>query len=503
MSERPTYTLKGDTGDWELVMGLEVHAQVASEAKLFSGASTAFGADPNCNVSLVDAAMPGMLPVINKKCVEQAVRTGLGLKAKINKWSRFDRKNYFYPDLPQGYQISQFDHPIVGEGEIEVDVEPAHGDPAYSFPVRIERLHLEQDAGKSIHDMDPTATYVDLNRSGVALMEIVSKPDVRTPLEAAAYVKKLKSIVVALGTCDGDMEKGNLRADVNVSVCKPGAYEKFRETGDFSHLGTRCEIKNMNSFRFIQAAIEYEARRQIEILESGGKVDQETRLFDPNKGETRSMRSKEDAHDYRYFPDPDLLPLEFDDLFIENIKASLPELPDEKRARFESEYGLSRYDAGVLTADSERAEFFEAVAKGRDAKLAANWVSQELFGYLNREDLELADSPVSAAQLGELVDLISNDTISGKIAKDVFARMIDGEGNPGDIVEKHGLKQVTDTGAIEAIVDQIIAENPEQAAAVKEKPKSMGWFVGQVMKASGGKANPQAVNEILKQKLGL
>ena len=503
MSERPTYTLKGDTGDWELVMGLEVHAQVASEAKLFSGASTAFGADPNCNVSLVDAAMPGMLPVINKKCVEQAVRTGLGLKAKINKWSRFDRKNYFYPDLPQGYQISQFDHPIVGEGEIEVDVEPAHGDPAYSFPVRIERLHLEQDAGKSIHDMDPTATYVDLNRSGVALMEIVSKPDVRTPLEAAAYVKKLKSIVVALGTCDGDMEKGNLRADVNVSVCKPGAYEKFRETGDFSHLGTRCEIKNMNSFRFIQAAIEYEARRQIEILESGGKVDQETRLFDPNKGETRSMRSKEDAHDYRYFPDPDLLPLEFDDLFIENIKASLPELPDEKRARFESEYGLSRYDAGVLTADSERAEFFEAVAKGRDAKLAANWVSQELFGYLNKEDLELADSPVSAAQLGELVDLISNDTISGKIAKDVFARMIDGEGNPGDVVEKHGLKQVTDTGAIEAIVDQIIAENPEQAAAVKEKPKSMGWFVGQVMKASGGKANPQAVNEILKQKLGL
>ena len=503
MSERPTYTLKGDTGDWELVMGLEVHAQVASEAKLFSGASTEFGADPNCNVSLVDAAMPGMLPVINKKCVEQAVRTGLGLKAKINKWSRFDRKNYFYPDLPQGYQISQFDHPIVGEGEIEVDVEPAHGDPAYSFPVRIERLHLEQDAGKSIHDMDPTATYVDLNRSGVALMEIVSKPDVRTPLEAAAYVKKLKSIVVALGTCDGDMEKGNLRADVNVSVCKPGAYEKFRETGDFSHLGTRCEIKNMNSFRFIQAAIEYEARRQIEIIESGGKVDQETRLFDPNKGETRSMRSKEDAHDYRYFPDPDLLPLEFDDLFIENIKASLPELPDEKRARFESEYGLSRYDAGVLTADSERAEFFEAVAKGRDAKLAANWVSQELFGYLNREDLELSDSPVSAAQLGELVDLISNDTISGKIAKDVFARMIDGEGNPGDIVEKHGLKQVTDTGAIEAIVDQIIAENPEQAAAVKEKPKAMGWFVGQVMKASGGKANPGAVNQILKQKLGL
>ena len=503
MTERPTYTLKGETGDWEVVMGLEVHAQVASEAKLFSGASTKFGADPNCNVSLVDAAMPGMLPVINRKCVEQAVRTGLGLKAKINKWSRFDRKNYFYPDLPQGYQISQFDHPIVGEGEIEVDVEPAHGDPAYSFPVRIERLHLEQDAGKSIHDMDPAATYVDLNRSGVALMEIVSKPDVRTPLEAAAYVKKLKSIVVALGTCDGDMEKGNLRADVNVSVCKPGAYEKFRETGDFDHLGTRCEIKNMNSFRFIQQAIEYEARRQIEVLESGGKVDQETRLFDPNKGETRSMRSKEDAHDYRYFPDPDLLPLELEDLFIENIRESLPELPDEKRARFETEYGLSRYDAGVLTADSERAEFFEAVAHGRDAKLAANWVSQELFGYLNRVELELSASPVSAVQLGELIDLISNGTISGKIAKDVFARMIEGEGNPGEIVEKHGLKQVTDTGAIEAIVDEIIAANPEQAESVKEKPKAMGWFVGQVMKESGGKANPQAVNAILKQKLGL
>ncbi|WP_084418555.1 Asp-tRNA(Asn)/Glu-tRNA(Gln) amidotransferase subunit GatB [Henriciella litoralis] len=503
MSERATYTLKGETGDWELVMGLEVHAQVASNAKLFSGASTEFGADPNCNVSLVDAAMPGMLPVINRKCVEQAVRTGLGLKAQINKFSRFDRKNYFYPDLPQGYQISQFEFPIVGEGEIEVDVEPAHGDPAYTFPVRIERLHLEQDAGKSIHDMAPDATYVDLNRSGVALMEIVSKPDVRTPLEAAAYVKKLKSIVVALGTCDGDMEKGNLRADVNVSVCRPGGYDKFRETGDFGHLGTRCELKNMNSFRFIQQAIEYEARRQIEIIEGGGTVDQETRLFDPNKGETRSMRSKEDAHDYRYFPDPDLLPLEIDDEFIENIRKNLPELPDEKRARFESEYGLSRYDAGVLTADAERAAFFEAVAKGRDAKLAANWVSQELFGYLNREDLELSDSPVSAAQLGELVDLISDDTISGKIAKDVFARMIDGEGAPGEIVEKHGLKQVTDTGAIEAIVDQIIADNPEQAASVKEKPKAMGWFVGQVMKASGGKANPAAVNQILRQKLGL
>jgi aspartyl-tRNA(Asn)/glutamyl-tRNA(Gln) amidotransferase subunit B len=503
MTERARYTLKGETGDWEVVLGLEVHAQIASKAKLFSGASTAFGADPNQNVSLVDAAMPGMLPVINAFCVEQAVRTGLGLNAQINKVSRFDRKNYFYPDLPQGYQISQFELPIVGEGVIDVDVEPSHGDPAYTFPVRIERLHLEQDAGKSIHDMDPGATYVDLNRSGVALMEIVSKPDIRTPLEAAAYVKKLKSIVVALGTCDGDMEKGNLRADVNVSVCRPGDYEKFRENDDFSVLGTRCEIKNMNSFRFIQAAIEYEARRQIELLEGGAKVDQETRLYDPDKGETRSMRSKEDAHDYRYFPDPDLLPLMINDAFIEGIKTNLPELPDQKRARFEADYGLSRYDAGVLTADAEGASFYETVAKGRDAKLAANWVTQELFGYLNKSEIELAESPVSAAQLGELIDLISGDVISGKIAKDVFQRMIEGEGDPADIVEKNGLKQVTDTGAIEAIVDDVIAANPEQAEAVKEKPKTMGWFVGQVMKASGGKANPQAVNKILREKLGL
>ena len=484
-------------------MGLEVHAQVASNAKLFSGAPTNFGADPNCNVSLVDAAMPGMLPVINRFCVEQAIRTGLGLKAEINHWSRFDRKNYFYPDLPQGYQISQFAHPIVGEGEMDVDVEPAHGDDAYSFPCRIERLHLEQDAGKSIHDMDPNATYVDLNRSGVALMEIVSRPDIRSPAEAAAYVKKLRAIVIALGTCDGDMEKGNLRADVNVSVCRPGQYEKYRETGDFGHLGTRCEIKNMNSFRFIQQAIEYEARRQIEILEDGGKIDQETRLFDPVKGETRSMRSKEDAHDYRYFPDPDLLPLEVEEAWIEEIRQSLPELPDEKRARFETAYGLSRYDAGVLSADAEKAAFFEAVATGRDAKLAANWVTQELFGYLNKEGIALAESPVSAASLGGLVDLISDKTISGKIAKDVFARMIAGEGEPADIVEKHGLKQVTDTGAIEKIVDEIIAANPGQVEQVKEKPKTLGWFVGQVMKASGGKANPQAVNEILKAKLGL
>ncbi|HRJ00699.1 MAG TPA: Asp-tRNA(Asn)/Glu-tRNA(Gln) amidotransferase subunit GatB [Hyphomonas sp.] len=502
MTERPTYRIKGETGDWEVVMGLEIHAQVASNAKLFSGASTAFGSDPNCNVSLVDAAMPGMLPVINKFCVEQAIRTGLGLKAKINTWSRFDRKNYFYPDLPQGYQISQFAHPIVGEGEIEVDVE-VPGKEDYSFPCRIERLHLEQDAGKSIHDMDPNATYVDLNRSGVALMEIVSKPDVRSPAEAAAYVKKLRAIVIALGTCDGDMEKGNLRADVNVSVCKPGQYEKFRETGDFKHLGTRCELKNMNSYRFIQQAIEYEARRQIEILESGGKVDQETRLFDAVKGETRSMRSKEDAHDYRYFPDPDLLPLEFEQAWIEDIRKSLPELPDQKRARFQSEYGLSRYDAGVLTSEADKAEYFEAVAKGRDAKLAANWVTQELFGYLNKEGLELSQSPVSAASLGGLIGLISDGTISGKIAKDVFARMIAGEGEAAAIVEKHGLKQVTDTGAIEKVVDEIIAANPDQVAKVKDKPQTLGWFVGQVMKASGGKANPQAVNDILKAKLGL
>ncbi|MEO9970531.1 MAG: Asp-tRNA(Asn)/Glu-tRNA(Gln) amidotransferase subunit GatB [Hyphomonadaceae bacterium] len=507
---RTPYTLKGATGDWEVVMGLEVHAQIASEAKLFSGASTQYGAEPNTNVSLVDAAMPGMLPVINEKCVEQAVRTGLGLKAEINLYSRFDRKNYFYPDLPQGYQISQFAHPIVGEGEMVVDVEPAHGGDAYSFTVGIERLHMEQDAGKSIHDMAPDATYVDLNRSGVALMEIVSKPDIRSPAEAAAYVRKLRSIVIALGTCDGDMEKGNLRADVNVSICRPGAYEKYAETGDFGHLGTRCEIKNMNSFRFIQQAAEYEAKRQIEIVEGGGTVDQETRLFDATTGETRSMRSKEDAHDYRYFPDPDLLPLEIEQSFVDAIKATLPELPDDKRARFVSDYGLSPYDAGVLTAEADKATFFEEVAKGRDNRLSANWVSQELFGYLNREGLELADSPVSAAGLGGLIDLISDQTISGKIAKKVFALMIETGDEAGAIVEREGLKQVTDTGAIEKVVDEIIAANPEQVAQVQAqkaeghaKPKALGWFVGQVMRGSGGKANPQAVNEILKAKLGL
>ena len=491
-------TIAGAKHDWELVIGMEVHAQISSNAKLFSAASTQFGNEPNANVAFVDAALPGMLPVINAFCVAQAVRTGLGLKAEINLTSAFDRKNYFYPDLPQGYQISQLYHPIVGEGEVLVEM-----DPGIARLVRIERIHLEQDAGKSIHDMDPHMSFVDLNRTGGALMEIVSRPDIRGPEEAAAYVGKLRQILQYLGTCDGNMQNGNFRADVNVSVCKPGDYEKYQETQDFSHLGTRCEIKNMNSFRFIQAAIAYEARRQIEIVEGGGTVDQETRLYDPDKGETRSMRSKEDAHDYRYFPDPDLLPLEFDDAFIEGIRVNLPELPDQKRARFESDYGLSRYDAGVLTADAESATFYETVAKERDPKLAANWVTQELFGYLNKAELELSSSPVSAVQLGGLIDLISGDVISGKIAKDVFQRMIDGEGDPADIVEKHGLKQVTDTGAIEAIVDEVIAANPDQAAAVKEKPKSMGWFVGQVMKASGGKANPQAVNKILRDKLGL
>ncbi len=491
-----SYTLPGVTGDWEVVMGLEIHAQVVSNAKLFSGAATAFGAAPNSQVSLVDAAMPGMLPVINEHVVEQAVKTGLGLNAKINNWSRFDRKNYFYPDLPQGYQISQFQFPIVGEGAIECE-----RDDGSRFTVRIERLHLEQDAGKSIHDLDPNSTYVDLNRSGVALMEIVSKPDIRSPEEASAYVSKLRTILRYLGTCGGDMEKGQLRADVNVSVCKPGAYEKFRETGDFKHLGTRCEIKNVNSLRFIRQAIEYEAQRQIDILEEGGKVDQETRLFDANTGVTRSMRSKEEAHDYRYFPDPDLLPLELQQTWVDEIKAGLPELPDAKRERFVSVLGLSDYDASVLAADKDRAAYFEEVAEGRDAKLASNWVNNELYGRLNKEGLTITDCPVSAAQMNGLVGLIEDKTISGKIAKDVFEILWAEGGDPAKIVEDRGLKQVTDTGAIEAVVDQLIADNPDQAASVREKPKAMGWFVGQVMKAMQGKANPQAVNEILQKKL--
>ena len=499
MSEasRKVATIKGETGDWEIVVGLEIHAQVLSKAKLFSGASAEFGAEPNAHVSLVDAAMPGMLPVINEFCVEQAVRTGLGLKAQINKVSVFDPKNYFYPDLPQGYQISQFKNPIVGEGEVLVDMPGGE-----TITVRIERLHLEQDAGKSLHDQDPNATYVDLNRSGVALMEIVSKPDMRSAEEAAAYLKKMREIVRYLGTCDGNMDEGSMRADVNVSVCRPGDYEKFRETGSFKHLGTRCEIKNVNSMRFVAQAIEYESRRQVELIESGGVVEQQTRLFDNKSGTTRAMRSKEEAHDYRYFPDPDLLPLELDDGFVERIAASLPELPDAKKARFISDYGLSAYDAGVLVSERETAEFYERVAKGRDAKAAANWVTGDFFAALNRDGKTIAESPVSAEALGELVGLIGDNTISGRIAKDVFAIMYETGDAPSKIVEERGLRQVTDTGAISAAIDEVIASNPAKVEELAKKPKLIGWFVGEVMKRTGGKANPQAVNDLLKSKLG-
>ena len=490
--------IAGAKHDWELVIGLEVHAQVASKAKLFSGASTEFGAEPNSNVAFVDAAMPGMLPVINEFCVAQAVRTGLGLKAQINLWSAFDRKNYFYPDLPQGYQISQLYHPIVGEGEVIVDMGPG-----IARRVRIERIHLEQDAGKSIHDMDPNMSFVDLNRTGVALMEIVSRPDIRGPEEAAAYVAKIRQIMRYLGTCDGNMQNGNLRADVNISVCRPGDYEKYQKTGDHSVLGTRCEVKNMNSMRFIQAAIEYEARRQIKIIEGGGKVDQETRLYDPDKGETRSMRSKEEAHDYRYFPCPDLLPLEIEQAWVDDIAASLPELPDEKKARFVTEFGLTEYDAGVLTAETEAAAYFEAVAEGRDGKQAANWVINELFGRLKKDDREITESPVSPVQLGGVIDLIAKGDISGKIAKDLFEIVYTEGGDPAEIVEARGMKQVTDTGAIEAAVDEVISANPAQVEKARENPKLAGWFVGQVMKATGGKANPKAVNDLVAKKLGL
>ncbi|WPY95781.1 Asp-tRNA(Asn)/Glu-tRNA(Gln) amidotransferase subunit GatB [Limimaricola variabilis] len=494
--------IAGATGDWELVIGLEVHAQVATRAKLFSGASTEFGAEPNSNVSFIDAGMPGMLPVINEGCVAQAVRTGLGLKAEINLRSAFDRKNYFYPDLPQGYQISQLYHPIVGEGEVIVEMGAG-----VARRVRIERIHLEQDAGKSIHDMDPHMSFVDLNRTGVALMEIVSRPDIRGPEEAAAYVGKLRQILRYLGTCDGNMQNGNLRADVNVSVCRPGDYEKYQETQDFSHLGTRCEIKNMNSMRFIQAAIDFEARRQIAILEDGGSVVQETRLYDPDKNETRSMRSKEEAHDYRYFPDPDLLPLEIEQAWVDDIKAHLPELPDAKKARFMADMGLSDYDAGVLTAELANAVYFEAVVNhldsAKDGKLAANWVINELFGRLKKDDLGIEQSPVSPAQLGDIVALIAKGDISGKIAKDLFEIVYTEGGAPAKIVEERGMKQVTDTGAIEAAVDEIIAANPAQVEKAKQNPKLAGWFVGQVMKATGGKANPAAVNQIVTAKLGL
>jgi aspartyl-tRNA(Asn)/glutamyl-tRNA(Gln) amidotransferase subunit B len=489
---KPSKLIKGATGDWEVVIGLEVHAQVTSNAKLFSGASTEFGGEPNSHVSLVDAAMPGMLPVINEECVRQAVRTGLGLNAKINLRSVFDRKNYFFPDLPQGYQISQYKQPIVGEGEVVVELEGGE-----TATVGIERLHLEQDAGKSLHDQNPTMSLIDLNRSGVALMEIVSKPDMRTAEQARAYVTKLRSILRYLGTCDGDMEKGSLRADVNVSVRKPG-----------DPLGTRCEIKNVNSIRFIGQAIDYEARRQIGILEDGGGIEQETRLFDPNKGETRSMRSKEEAHDYRYFPDPDLLPLEFTQGYVDALKADLPELPDQKKARFIGDFGLTPYDAGVLVGERESADFYEAVLakladRSRDGKLAANWVINELFGRLNREGEGIAASPVSAAQLAAIVDLIGEGAISGKIAKDLFEIVWHEGGDPRALVETRGMRQVTDIGAIAKAVDEIIAANPDKVAQAKAKPQLVGWFVGQVMKSSGGKANPQSVSDLLKTKLGI
>jgi aspartyl-tRNA(Asn)/glutamyl-tRNA(Gln) amidotransferase subunit B len=481
--------IKGATGDWEVVIGMEVHAQVTSQAKLFSGAATAFGGGPNAHVSLVDAAMPGMLPVINDECVRQAVRTGLGLKAKINLKSVFDRKNYFYPDLPQGYQISQYKSPIVGEGEVLVDMPDGE-----TVCVGIERLHLEQDAGKSLHEQHPAASLVDLNRSGVALMEIVTRPDLRSAEEAKAFLSKLRTILRYLGTCDGDMEKGHLRADVNVSVRRPGGA-----------LGTRCEIKNLNSIRFIGQAIEHEAWRQIAVIEEGGTIEQETRLFDPERAETRSMRSKEEAHDYRYFPDPDLLPLDLSPSLVAQLRDTLPELPDEKKARFMRDYALTDYDAGVLVVERETADYFETVVDGgkRDAKLAANWVINELAGRLNKEGRDIAAAPVSAGQLGSILDLMAQGTISSKIAKDVFEIVWNEGGDPRAIVESRGLQQLTDVSAIAALIDDIIAKNPDKVADAKKNPKAIGWFVGQVMKASGGKANPQAVNDLLKSKLGL
>ncbi|TPW33623.1 Asp-tRNA(Asn)/Glu-tRNA(Gln) amidotransferase subunit GatB [Martelella alba] len=488
----PKRLIPGATGDWEVIIGLEVHAQVLSNSKLFSGASTTFGNAPNSNVSLVDAAMPGMLPVINEECVRQAVRTGLGLKAQINNRSIFDRKNYFYPDLPQGYQISQYKDPIVGEGKIMISLGPDRQGNFEDVEIGIERLHLEQDAGKSMHDQHPAMSFVDLNRSGVALMEIVSKPDMRSSDEAKAYLTKLRTIVRYLGTCDGNMDEGSMRADVNVSVRKPG--------GEF---GTRCEIKNVNSIRFVGQAIEYEARRQIDVLEEGGEIDQETRLFDPVKGETRSMRSKEDAHDYRYFPDPDLLPLEFDDAFVAALAADLPELPDDKKARFVDDLGLSVYDASVLVSDKAVSDYFEHLAEGRDGKAAANWVINDLLGALNKAGRDIEDTPVSPEQLGAIIDLIKEGVISGKIAKDLFEIVWNEGGDPHVLVEERGMKQVTDTGAIEKIVDEIIAANPAQVEKVKAKPSLAGWFVGQVMKASQGKANPQAVQALVKAKLGV
>lgn len=480
------YIVEGATGPFEIVVGLEVHAQVLSESKLFSSAATAFGAPPNSQVSLVDAAMPGMLPVINEVCVKQAIRTGLGIHAQINCWSRFDRKNYFYPDLPQGYQISQLYHPIVGEGYVDITLEDGS-----SKRIGVERIHLEQDAGKSVHDLDPRNSHVDLNRSGIALMEIVSRPDMRSPHEAGAYLAKLRSIVRYLGTCDGNMDQGSMRADVNVSVRRPG--EPF---------GTRCEIKNVNSVKFVQQAIVYEAARQVDVLENGGEIVQETRLFDPVTGETRSMRSKEDAHDYRYFPDPDLPPLVFSEELVEAIRASMPELPDQKRARFVQELGLSAYDASVLCADKMFADYFEDVIKTAPAKMAANWITGELFGALNKAEKNIDESPVTAQQLADLILLIEEGLISGKIAKQVFDVMWTKGGDPREIVEIQGLAQVSDTAALEGIIDGLIAQAPENVEAYKAgKVKIMGWFVGQVMKQTGGKANPSIVNEILKTKL--
>jgi aspartyl-tRNA(Asn)/glutamyl-tRNA(Gln) amidotransferase subunit B len=482
-----SYIIQGETGDWEVVIGLEVHAQAITNSKLFSGASASFGSAPNENVSLVDAAMPGMLPVINKMAIEQAVRTGLGLRAEINDYSVFERKNYFYADLPQGYQISQYLYPIVGEGTVTIDLEDGS-----SRDIGVERLHLEQDAGKSVHDQDPSRTMIDLNRSGVVLMEIVSKPDMRSPDEAGAYVRKIRAIVRYLGTCDGNMEEGSMRADVNVSVRKVGETD-FR---------TRVEVKNVNSVRFVMQAVEVEAERQVEVWEDGGEVVQETRLFDPNKGETRAMRTKEFAHDYRYFPDPDLLPVKLEDGFVDQIRSTLLELPDEKKARLINDLGLSAYDAGVIVADRDTAAYFEEAADGHDAKTVTNWLTTNLFGALNKRGLDIGDSPVSARHLGELVGLIEDETISTKIAKDVFEDMLETSKSPGDIVEEKGLKQITNTGAIEAIVDQVIADNPGQADDVRGgNDKAIGWFVGQVMKASQGKANPGQVNQLLRAKL--
>lgn len=485
------YRIKGETGEWEVVIGLEVHAQVTSNAKLFSGAATAFGAEPNTQVSLVDAAMPGMLPVPNRECIRQAVRTGMAIEAQINRWSRFDRKNYFYADLPQGYQISQLYHPLVGEGSLTIEADEKAGI-AEAKRIGIERIHVEQDAGKLMHDQHPTMSYVDLNRSGVALMEIVSRPDMRSPAEAGAYLRKLRAILRYVGSCDGNMEEGSMRADVNVSVRKPG-----------DEFGTRTETKNVNSVRFVMQAIEYEARRQVEVLESGGKIDQETRLFNPDSGTTRTMRSKEDAHDYRYFPDPDLLPLELDDAFLEECRASLPELPDAKRARYEG-LGISAYNAGVLTAEVESARWFDVLLDaGVEAKAAANWVTSELFGALNRMGRDITDSPVSPAQAAELLALVGDGTISGSIAKQVLEKMLESGDGAAAIVEREGLKQESDTGAIEAAVDAVLAANADKVAEYRGGKEALfGFFVGQTMKAMAGKGNPKLVNEVLRQRLG-